>query len=89
MPGPGSGASWWSYQSKGWTGCYLDYSSTQKPHLSGGMVAHAFKPSTWEPKAGRSVSSRLARAIQRETLFQSGRRVRIEKKKYCILTDRH
>lgn len=40
---------------QGLTGCYLDYSSTQKPHLSGGMVAHVFKPSTWEPEAGRSL----------------------------------
>lgn len=40
---------------QGLTGCYLDYSSIQKPHLSGGMVAHAFKPSTWKPEAGKSM----------------------------------
>jgi hypothetical protein len=29
------------------------------------MVAHAFNPSTWEAEAGRFLSSRIARATQR------------------------
>jgi hypothetical protein len=34
------------------------------------VVAHAFNPSTWEAEAGRFLSSRTARAIQRNPVLK-------------------
>jgi hypothetical protein len=35
-----------------------------------GMEAHTFNPSTWEVEAGGSLSSRTARATQRNTVWK-------------------
>jgi hypothetical protein len=49
---------------------HLGYTVNSRPYQkrdkSGpGVVAHTFDPSTWEAEAGRFLSSRIARATQR------------------------
>jgi hypothetical protein len=42
--------------------------------LNRAMVAHAFNSSTWEAEAGRFLSSRTARAIQRNPVLKKNKK---------------
>jgi hypothetical protein len=61
------------------------------------VVAHAFNPSTWEAEAGRSefedslvyrVSSRTARAIQRNPVLKKTKKQKQNKTKKNLLSKR-
>jgi hypothetical protein len=41
------------------------------------VVAHAFNPSTWESEAGRFLSSRTARATQRNPVLRKKKKKRV------------
>jgi hypothetical protein len=45
------------------------------------MVAHTFNPSTWEAEAGGFLSSRTARAIQRNPVSKKQNKTKQNKKK--------
>jgi hypothetical protein len=45
-----------------------------------GVIAHAFNPSTWEAEAGGFLSSRTARAIQRNPVLKNQKK---KKKVIC------
>jgi hypothetical protein len=46
-----------------------------------GMVVHAFSPSTWEAEAGRFLSSRTARATQRNPVLKNQKKKKKKKPK--------
>jgi hypothetical protein len=52
--------------------CYFLLFKKSLPKL--GIVAHTFKPSTWEAEAGRFVSSRTARTTLRNPVGEAWRR---------------
>jgi hypothetical protein len=49
--------------------------------LSLGMVAYAFNPSTWEAEGGRFLSSRTARATQRNPVSQNQKKKKKKKRR--------
>jgi hypothetical protein len=48
------------------------------------VVAHAFNPSTWEAEAGGSLSSRPARATQRNPILKNKNTKQTNKKKWIF-----
>jgi hypothetical protein len=42
------------------------------------VVVHAFDPSTWEAEAGGFLSSRTARAIQRNPVLKNQKKKKVE-----------
>jgi hypothetical protein len=52
-----------------------------KKWLSQAVVAHAFNPSTWEAEAGGFLSSRTARAIQRNPVSKNKKKNKTKQKK--------